>query len=143
MQYFEPASESSDADEGEQVWIYVQNVSGGTLAAGRGVARDLATTDNYEVVATPAGVHPARLAGVVPGNLDSAFVDDSFAWVKRTGSIEVDVTTGGTAGVGVMISATVAGEFDDVAAITGASAGIFLATLGAPGLVKAHIDCRG
>jgi hypothetical protein len=141
MTYAEPATEFSDANEGPQVWIYVKNVAAGTLAAGRSVKRDLATTDNYEVIESIATTPPGAVVGTVPGDLDSAFVDDSFAWIKRFGSVEVDVDATVVAGEALVPAAT--GELSPAAAVTDASSAYALAARTGAGLVKAHIDCRG
>ncbi len=150
-----PTYPSVDLDPGGQdrvEVILVKNTSGGTLAPGNVLARDISTADKskgYGVVKAAGSIHPERVVGVVPetlydenGTVVTAIADGDYFFAVRNGNVKILTdASGATAGIGVIVDGT-AGLGTDAGATTGAAFGYWLAT-GSAALVLAKVSCRG
>lgn len=150
-----PAYPSVDLDPGGQdrvEVILVKNTSGGTLAPGNVLARDISTADKskgYGVVKAATSLHPERVVGVVPetlydenGTVVTAIADGDYFFAVRNGNVKILTdASGATAGAGALVDTSTAGNAADAGA-TGAAFGYWLAT-GSAALVLAKVNCRG
>lgn len=123
---------------GEQVWIYIENLSGGALAAGDVLARE--GTRPFSVEKVPINAVADRVIGVAQHAIPSTY----FGWVQRTGhGALVKADTGNlTADAGLIVGDAVGTADDDS---TQASSHFGMTQTGAAAGANAVcvIDCRG
>jgi hypothetical protein len=124
------------ANQGEQVWIYVQNASGAQLDVAKMQTR-AAGSATYSV-AEAGAINPAQAVGVVV----TAIPNGSFGFLLRKGIATVDAAGAVTANSGLILVA--AGEVVHAAAITGQACGNTLAGKGGgAGTFTAFVNCKG
>ena len=124
---------------GEQVWIYIENLSGGALAAGDVVMAEGTRTFSVEKTSTSASAN--RVKGVAQHAIPSTY----FGWIMRKGEgALVKADTGGfTADTGIVPGNAVTGTADDAGGVTAVCFGIARASALATATGICGIDCRG
>lgn len=147
--HLEPASAqmskpSTDAahQSGDREWIYVYNNSVTAIVQGTTCFRNAAPLGLQAalVEGTPAApLHPSVVVGVAQHTIPAGFC--GFILRSGAGKVNMDAATAATTDA-IGVSAALAGAGDPVAA-TAAAFGYAVETIGAPGLVKAILACKG
>jgi hypothetical protein len=124
---------------GEQVWIYIENLSGGALAAGDVVMHE--GTRTFAVEKTSLSASANRVKGVAQHAIPSTY----FGWILRKGEgALVKADTGGfTADTGIIPGDAVTGTADNASGVTVAVFGVARATTLATATGICGIDCKG
>ena len=135
----------TDATQGDRVWIYCKNTTGGALAVGNIVMQKNASLTRGEIsLADDAGFGSCLVLGVVQAVVASS--STSGFWAVRKGMCEVLVeSAGGTSSVntGLNISTT-AGKALTATAITHDGFGYTIDNIAAAsGVITCYVDCRG
>lgn len=123
---------------GEQVWMYVENLSGGALAVGEVLSRE--TTRPFSVEKCPANAITSRVIGVAQHAIPSGY----FGWVMRSGRGARVLADGtGLSADSGLITGDSAGTADTDSTQATSHFGLCLETVSGGETALCVIDCRG
>ncbi|MHC4619434.1 MAG: hypothetical protein ACYTEQ_16935 [Planctomycetota bacterium] len=141
QEYIEEAAtgNSDRAEEGDRVWVYIQNNTGSALAAGDVVGRPTTFT-RYIVNDVTAGSNAMSVIGVA----QHAIAQAEFGWVlKRGRGVILGEATGWVANSALRVSAGTAGSAEIVVAITDHAFAWGIAANAGSVTSTAYINCQG